>query len=171
MGHGINGRLERSDQLVVYTEAYMSRYRSRIRGFFNAATHPVAVASVIERGDFQERLFLCERWWACAGPCGGRVVEWVVWWVVGDWWVDRCTCDMDGLFWFEECLPSHPLPLPHPSAILNDLVASGEVGGVLHGRGDRAVFTPHIYSRAQNSWVDAFYSANGYLGEHASRWA
>lgn len=62
MGRGINGHFERSDQLVVYTEAYMSRYRSRIRGYFNAATHPVAVASVIERGDFQERLFLCERW-------------------------------------------------------------------------------------------------------------
>ena len=109
-------------------------------------------------------------WWACAGVCGGRVVDGGLWWVVvgGE---DRCTCDVGGLFWFEEWLPSRPLPLPHPSAILNDLVVSGEVGGVLHGRGDRAVFTPHIYSRAQNSWVDAFYSANGYLGEHTSRWA
>ena len=119
----------------------------------------------------------------CSGVCGGVCVYTVEWWcsewwvwVGGLWWVvvggeDRCTCDVGGLFWCEECLPSRPLPLPRPSAILNDLVASGEVGGVLHGRGDRAVFTPHIYSRAQNSWVDAFYSANGYLGEHASRWA
>ena len=75
IGHGINGRLERSDQLVIYTEAYMSRYRSQVRGLFNAATCPTAVARVIERGDFQEKLFLCE----CRG---------VVWQCRDGWGID-----------------------------------------------------------------------------------
>ena len=77
MGKSIIGRLEQSDQLVIYTEAYLSRYRSQVRGVFNAATRPTAVAQVIERGSFQKKLFLCECQWGRGGGGVGQKHLWL----------------------------------------------------------------------------------------------
>jgi hypothetical protein len=48
-------------------------------------------------------------------------------------------------------------------SVLSSLLSSKELNGVLHGRGERATFVPHVYAQSQGNWVDAFYSANGYL--------
>ncbi|XP_077574949.1 E3 UFM1-protein ligase 1 [Stigmatopora nigra] len=48
--------------------------------------------------------------------------------------------------------------------VLEDLVNTGRLNGsVVGGRQDNAVYIPDIYSKTQNSWVDAFLRQNGYL--------
>ncbi|XP_050392394.1 E3 UFM1-protein ligase 1 [Patella vulgata] len=48
-------------------------------------------------------------------------------------------------------------------SILEDLVNSKRLEGTLMG----SIFTPDIYTKSQNDWVDTFYHQNGYL-EYAS---
>ena len=51
------------------------------------------------------------------------------------------------------------------TAILNELISSGELAGSIHGRGLRAIFIPTVYSQMQSQWVDRFLDDNGYLGK------
>jgi hypothetical protein len=53
----IRGYLDKSDTGIIYTESYVNRYRSRIRGLFHAITRPTAVSTIISEGGFQEKLF------------------------------------------------------------------------------------------------------------------
>lgn len=41
----------------------------------------------------------------------------------------------------------------------------GEVAGTLSGQGrkDKATFVPHVYTAAQNAWIDAFLKSNSYI--------
>lgn len=49
-------------------------------------------------------------------------------------------------------------------AVLHELISSGQLAGTLHGRSEKAIYIPHIYTHNQNQWVDNFLISNGYLG-------
>ena len=52
------------------------------------------------------------------------------------------------------------------SALLHELVKSERISGyTLGGRQDSSVFYPSTYTRAQQKWMDDFYTQNGYLGK------
>ena len=48
--------------------------------------------------------------------------------------------------------------------VLHDLVSSVQLAGTVHGRGDKALYIPSIYTQMQNQWADNFLATNGYLG-------
>ena len=58
MGTIIFGHLEeREGGGVIYTEAYVSRYKSRIRGHLSAVTKPTDLSSVVSSGHYSSKLF------------------------------------------------------------------------------------------------------------------
>eukprot|EP00053_Salpingoeca_punica_P013503 m.122155 g.122155 ORF g.122155 m.122155 type:complete len:774 (-) comp16218_c1_seq2:130-2451(-) len=46
---------------------------------------------------------------------------------------------------------------------VQELIASKRLAGVLHGRGEKAVFVPDLQSRTQDRWIQAFYRENHYI--------
>ncbi|CAN0287053.1 unnamed protein product [Lampetra fluviatilis] len=57
LGSLVSGRGDALDLGVVYTDAFVSRHRARIRGLFTAITRPTSVHNLINQFGFQERLF------------------------------------------------------------------------------------------------------------------
>ncbi|KAG8444751.1 hypothetical protein GDO86_009792 [Hymenochirus boettgeri] len=56
LGKIIQGKIDESNGGVIYTEAFVSRHRARIRGLFTAITRPVPVITLISQFGFQEHL-------------------------------------------------------------------------------------------------------------------
>ncbi|XP_067150070.1 E3 UFM1-protein ligase 1 [Apteryx mantelli] len=56
LGKIIRGQLDQNNRGVIYTEAFVSRHRARIRGLFSAITRPTPVSNLITRYGFQEHL-------------------------------------------------------------------------------------------------------------------
>uniref|UniRef100_A0A8C2SQ05 E3 UFM1-protein ligase 1 n=1 Tax=Coturnix japonica TaxID=93934 RepID=A0A8C2SQ05_COTJA len=56
LGRIIQGRLDQENRGVIFTEAFVSRHRARIRGLFSAITRPTPVSNLITRYGFQEHL-------------------------------------------------------------------------------------------------------------------
>uniref|UniRef100_A0A803XYQ0 E3 UFM1-protein ligase 1 n=1 Tax=Meleagris gallopavo TaxID=9103 RepID=A0A803XYQ0_MELGA len=56
LGRIIHGRLDQENRGVIFTEAFVSRHRARIRGLFSAITRPTPVSNLITRYGFQEHL-------------------------------------------------------------------------------------------------------------------
>nr|XP_032834329.1 E3 UFM1-protein ligase 1 isoform X2 [Petromyzon marinus] len=57
LGSLVSGRGDALDLGVIYTDAFVSRHRARIRGLFTAITRPTSVHNLINQFGFQERLF------------------------------------------------------------------------------------------------------------------
>ncbi|CAH1800042.1 unnamed protein product, partial [Owenia fusiformis] len=57
IGKGIDGRLDEANRGVIFTESFVARHRSKIRGAFSAVTKPTPLMTVINRLQLQERLF------------------------------------------------------------------------------------------------------------------
>ncbi|XP_075453607.1 E3 UFM1-protein ligase 1 [Ascaphus truei] len=75
LGRIIQGKIDQSNRGVIYTEAFVSRHRARIRGLFTAITKPTPVISLISQYGFQEHLLysLLEEFVNC-GRLKGTVV-------------------------------------------------------------------------------------------------
>ncbi|XP_064026397.1 E3 UFM1-protein ligase 1 isoform X1 [Pogoniulus pusillus] len=56
LGRIIHGQLDQENCGVIFTEAFVSRHRARIRGLFTAITRPTPVSNLITRYGFQEHL-------------------------------------------------------------------------------------------------------------------
>ncbi|KFP70875.1 E3 UFM1-protein ligase 1, partial [Acanthisitta chloris] len=56
LGRIIHGQLDQENRGVIFTEAFVSRHRARVRGLFTAITRPTPVSSLITRYGFQEHL-------------------------------------------------------------------------------------------------------------------
>ncbi|NWJ07019.1 UFL1 ligase, partial [Crypturellus undulatus] len=56
LGKIIRGQLDQDNRGVIYTDAFVSRHRARIRGLFSAITRPTPVSNLISRYGFQEHL-------------------------------------------------------------------------------------------------------------------
>ncbi|CAI9164300.1 unnamed protein product [Rangifer tarandus platyrhynchus] len=56
LGKIINGHIDLDNRGVIFTEAFVSRHKARIRGLFSAITRPTTVNSLISRYGFQEQL-------------------------------------------------------------------------------------------------------------------
>uniref|UniRef100_A0A8B9TAA0 E3 UFM1-protein ligase 1 n=1 Tax=Anas platyrhynchos TaxID=8839 RepID=A0A8B9TAA0_ANAPL len=56
LGRIIHGRLDQENRGVIFTEAFVSRHRARIRGLFSAITRPTPISNLITRYGFQEHL-------------------------------------------------------------------------------------------------------------------
>ncbi|NWX85903.1 UFL1 ligase, partial [Nothoprocta pentlandii] len=56
LGKIIRGQLDQDNRGVIYTDAFVSRHRARIRGLFSAITRPTPVSNLITRYGFQEHL-------------------------------------------------------------------------------------------------------------------
>ncbi|NXR10054.1 UFL1 ligase, partial [Semnornis frantzii] len=56
LGRIIHGQLDQENRGVIFTEAFVSRHRARIRGLFTAITRPTPVSNLITRYGFQEHL-------------------------------------------------------------------------------------------------------------------
>ncbi|XP_049627306.1 E3 UFM1-protein ligase 1 [Suncus etruscus] len=56
LGKIINGHIDLDNRGVIFTEAFVSRHKARIRGLFSAVTRPTAVNSLILKYGFQEQL-------------------------------------------------------------------------------------------------------------------
>ncbi|XP_048209767.1 E3 UFM1-protein ligase 1 [Perognathus longimembris pacificus] len=56
LGKIINGHIDLDNRGVIFTEAFVSRHKARIRGLFSAITRPTAVNSLISKYGFQEQL-------------------------------------------------------------------------------------------------------------------
>lgn len=52
----------------------------------------------------------------------------------------------------------------YPVAVLQELISSGQLAGLLRGRMDKAVYIPNVYTQMQNAWTDSFLASSGYLG-------
>lgn len=57
LGVSIKGKADTFDPRVIYTEAFLSRHRARIRGVLHACTRPTPVPAMIKAFGFNERLF------------------------------------------------------------------------------------------------------------------
>ena len=57
------------------------------------------------------------------------------------------------------------------SVVVEELITLGEISGALSGKGskDKSTFIPHVYTTAQNTWVDAFLRSNTYIPYDAVR--
>uniref|UniRef100_A0A1B6D5T8 E3 UFM1-protein ligase 1 homolog n=1 Tax=Clastoptera arizonana TaxID=38151 RepID=A0A1B6D5T8_9HEMI len=50
------------------------------------------------------------------------------------------------------------------NSVIDSLIEAKQIAGILTGRqSGAATFVPHIYSKAQNEWIDNFYKQNGYV--------
>lgn len=56
LGKIINGHIDLDNRGVIFTEAFVSRHKARIRGLFSAVTRPTPVNSLILKYGFQEQL-------------------------------------------------------------------------------------------------------------------
>uniref|UniRef100_A0AAY4BEJ7 E3 UFM1-protein ligase 1 n=1 Tax=Denticeps clupeoides TaxID=299321 RepID=A0AAY4BEJ7_9TELE len=56
LGKVIQGQMDQYDRGVIFTEAFLSRHKARIRGLFSAVTRPTPVSSLIGLHGFQEHL-------------------------------------------------------------------------------------------------------------------
>ncbi|XP_006004935.1 E3 UFM1-protein ligase 1 [Latimeria chalumnae] len=56
LGGIIQGQMDQYDRGVLFTEAFISRHRARIRGLFSAITRPTSVSNLITQYGFQEHL-------------------------------------------------------------------------------------------------------------------
>ncbi|XP_055981275.1 E3 UFM1-protein ligase 1 isoform X2 [Sorex fumeus] len=56
LGRIINGHIDLDNRGVIFTEAFVSRHKARIRGLFSAITRPTPVNSLISKYGFQEQL-------------------------------------------------------------------------------------------------------------------
>ncbi|XP_060119739.1 E3 UFM1-protein ligase 1-like [Heteronotia binoei] len=56
LGKIIHGQIDQDNRGVIFTEAFVTRHRARIRGLFSAITRPTAVINLITRHGFQEHL-------------------------------------------------------------------------------------------------------------------
>ncbi|NXH53878.1 UFL1 ligase, partial [Rhabdornis inornatus] len=56
LGRIIHGQLDQENRGMIFTEAFVSRHRARIRGLFTAITRPTPVSNLITRYGFQEHL-------------------------------------------------------------------------------------------------------------------
>ncbi|XP_018414311.1 PREDICTED: E3 UFM1-protein ligase 1 [Nanorana parkeri] len=56
LGSIVQGKIDQSNKGVIYTEAFVSRHRARIRGLFTAITRPTPVITLITQHGFQEHL-------------------------------------------------------------------------------------------------------------------
>ncbi|NWR59555.1 UFL1 ligase, partial [Bucorvus abyssinicus] len=56
LGRIIHGQLDQENRGVIFTAAFVSRHRARIRGLFTAITRPTPVSNLITRYGFQEHL-------------------------------------------------------------------------------------------------------------------
>ena len=53
----------------------------------------------------------------------------------------------------------------YSTAVLQELISSGQLAGSLRGRLDKAIYIPNVYTEMQNAWTDSFLASSGYLGE------
>ena len=122
----------------IHLTFFHTRHRARIRGLFSAVTRPVAVGPILTQGGFQEKLFHCK----CS--CSSLPA--------------RCLLTLflmkKNIFFFRT------------TAVLHELISSGELAGSLHGHLDKAVYIPDVYTKMQNRWTDSFLSSSGYLGRY-----
>ncbi|KAM3931952.1 E3 UFM1-protein ligase 1 isoform 1-T1 [Leptodactylus fuscus] len=56
LGSIIQGKIDQSNRGVIYTDAFVSRHKARIRGLFTAITRPTPVISLISQYGFPEHL-------------------------------------------------------------------------------------------------------------------
>ncbi|XP_077160006.1 E3 UFM1-protein ligase 1 isoform X2 [Paroedura picta] len=56
LGKIIHGQIDQDNRGVIFTEAFVTQHRARIRGLFSAITRPTAVINLITRHGFQEHL-------------------------------------------------------------------------------------------------------------------
>ncbi|XP_041105506.1 E3 UFM1-protein ligase 1-like isoform X2 [Polyodon spathula] len=56
LGRIIHGQMDQYDRGVIFTQAFVSRHRARIRGLFSAITRPTPVSNLITQYGFQEHL-------------------------------------------------------------------------------------------------------------------
>lgn len=49
------------------------------------------------------------------------------------------------------------------TGLLSELLEDGTIKGSLSG--NKTTYTPHIYTAAQSTWINTFFTQNGYLGE------
>ncbi|XP_063168021.1 E3 UFM1-protein ligase 1 [Candoia aspera] len=56
LGKIIHGQLDQDNRGVIFTDAFVTRHRARIRGLFRAITRPTPVINLITRHGFQEHL-------------------------------------------------------------------------------------------------------------------
>ncbi|XP_028903049.1 E3 UFM1-protein ligase 1 [Ornithorhynchus anatinus] len=56
LGRIINGQIDLDNRGVIFTQAFVARYKARIRGLFSAVTRPTPINPLITRYGFQEHL-------------------------------------------------------------------------------------------------------------------
>ncbi|XP_041109614.1 E3 UFM1-protein ligase 1-like isoform X2 [Polyodon spathula] len=56
LGRIIHGQMDQYNRGVIFTQAFVSRHRARIRGLFSAITRPTPVSNLITQYGFQEHL-------------------------------------------------------------------------------------------------------------------
>ncbi|XP_053143535.1 E3 UFM1-protein ligase 1 isoform X1 [Hemicordylus capensis] len=56
LGKIIHGQIDQDNRGVIFTDAFVTRHRARIRGLFSAITRPTPVINLITRHGFQEHL-------------------------------------------------------------------------------------------------------------------
>uniref|UniRef100_A0A803TET4 E3 UFM1-protein ligase 1 n=1 Tax=Anolis carolinensis TaxID=28377 RepID=A0A803TET4_ANOCA len=56
LGKIIHGQIDQDNRGVIFTEAFVTRHRARIRGLFRAITRPTPIINLITRHGFQEHL-------------------------------------------------------------------------------------------------------------------
>ncbi|XP_062511151.1 E3 UFM1-protein ligase 1-like isoform X2 [Corticium candelabrum] len=106
MGSVIYGKLDSLNRDILFTDSFVARQTSRIRGVFSAVTRPTPVMSLIIEYGFQEKLFF---------------------------------------------------------SVIQDLITSSRLAGSIQGHHDKAVFVPEIYAKTQMTWIQSFFTQNGYL--------
>lgn len=52
-----------------------------------------------------------------------------------------------------------------PTGLLSDLLEDGTIRGSFSG--NKTTYTPHVYTHAQTSWINTFFTQNGYLGKNS----
>ncbi|KAI6659303.1 E3 UFM1-protein ligase 1 isoform X2 [Oopsacas minuta] len=57
LGHSIQGHIEHHNADVVFTDGYLERQKSSIRGILNATTQPLKVQTILKRTMKEEKLF------------------------------------------------------------------------------------------------------------------
>ncbi|XP_053237469.1 E3 UFM1-protein ligase 1 [Podarcis raffonei] len=56
LGKIIHGKIDQDNRGVIFTDAFVTRHRARIRGLFTAITRPTPIINLITRHGFQEHL-------------------------------------------------------------------------------------------------------------------
>ncbi|XP_061479361.1 E3 UFM1-protein ligase 1 [Rhineura floridana] len=56
LGKIIHGQIDQDNRGVIFTDAFVTRHRARIRGLFSAITRPTPIINLITRHGFQEHL-------------------------------------------------------------------------------------------------------------------